>query len=324
MTYEQIKSIPITHYLKSKGIYPIKKYSGYAMYKSPFRDEETASFKVDYNRNLWYDFGSGEGGSIIDLVMKLLNCSINQAINQLISLADKQSFHQMVNQSDNQTGNQDSFFFHRDTLKRSGIITTDNKPLSHPKLLDYLTARKIDLDMAQLHCREIHYTINGRKYYAIGFANSAGGYELRNSLFKGCIVPKDLTHLRQDEKGVSCFVFEGFMDFLSLLTIRKQLHPHLPNTSRHDSIILNSATNLQKALPLLANYELIHVFPDNDKTGKNVLKVLQKELGNRVRDESHRYSNHKDLNEYLCSGEHLKHNLYSKKRINQRKSRLKI
>lgn len=45
MTYEQLKSIPITHYLKSKGVFPIKKHSGYAMYKSPFRDEENSKLQ---------------------------------------------------------------------------------------------------------------------------------------------------------------------------------------------------------------------------------------------------------------------------------------
>ena len=36
--------------------------------------------KVDYNQNLWYDFALDEGGSFIDLVMRLHNCSLIQAI----------------------------------------------------------------------------------------------------------------------------------------------------------------------------------------------------------------------------------------------------
>lgn len=78
-TVEDIKSIPIKDYLQQKGIYPTKIYSGYGLYKSPFRNEKTPSFKVDYNTNLWHDFGSGEGGSIIDLVMKMHKCSFIQA-----------------------------------------------------------------------------------------------------------------------------------------------------------------------------------------------------------------------------------------------------
>ena len=80
MTIDEIKAISIKDYLGSMSIYPIKNYGYYGMYKSPFRNEHTPSFKVDYNQNLWYDFALDEGGSLIDLVMKLHNCSLIQAI----------------------------------------------------------------------------------------------------------------------------------------------------------------------------------------------------------------------------------------------------
>ena len=65
------------------------------------------------------------------------------------------------------------------------------------------------------------FTHNGKPYFAIGFPNTAGGYEVRNPFFKGCVAPKDITHIRQ--QGVPrnmCYLFEGFMDYLSFLTIR--------------------------------------------------------------------------------------------------------
>ena len=71
MTIDEIKAISIKDYLGSMSIYPTKNYSYYGMYKSPFRNEHTPSFKVDYNQNLWYDFALDEGGSLIDLVMYL-------------------------------------------------------------------------------------------------------------------------------------------------------------------------------------------------------------------------------------------------------------
>lgn len=80
MNIEDTKHLSIKDYLKEQGICPTKEHSGYGMYKSPFRDEKTASIKVDYQKNLWHDFGSGEGGSIIDLVMKMHKCNFIQAI----------------------------------------------------------------------------------------------------------------------------------------------------------------------------------------------------------------------------------------------------
>lgn len=313
MHVDNIKHIPIKDYLNSRGIYPAKEYSGYGMYRSPFRDERTPSLKVDYNRNLWYDFGSGEGGSIIDLVMKLDRCPFIDAIAQLKNF----SFIPMREE-------QQSFSFHRNPEKDNGITLIEDKPLEHPGLLEYLQSRKISLDIAREHCREIHYSIGGNPYYAIGFANDAGGYEIRNPSFKGCIAPKDITHIRQEDKKESCFVFEGFMDYLSLLTIRKQLNPEYPNSSWHDNIILNSTANLQRAIPLLADYEKVHSFLDNDKAGITVFRELEKELGSRVRNSSHHYSGYKDLNDYLCAGEHLKQRQAPKRPVQKPKRGLGI
>ena len=94
MNIEHIKSLSLKDYLANKGHYPVKEYTTYGMYRSPFREESTPSFKVDYRANLWYDFGCGEGGSIIDLVMKLHGCTLSQAIGLLdncVEIRDRKS-----------------------------------------------------------------------------------------------------------------------------------------------------------------------------------------------------------------------------------------
>jgi DNA primase len=78
-----IKDINIKQYLNKKGINPKRDFQYYGMYCSPFREDVNASFKVDYRLNIWYDFGTGDGGSIIDLVMKMENCSFHEAANKL-------------------------------------------------------------------------------------------------------------------------------------------------------------------------------------------------------------------------------------------------
>ena len=98
----------------------------------------------------------------------------------------------------------------------NGIAMVEDKPLEHPRLLEYLKRRKINPEIAKKHCREIYYRIGERTYYAIGFANDTGGYELRNPSFKGCIAPKDITRIRQENKMEGCFLFEGFMDYLTI------------------------------------------------------------------------------------------------------------
>lgn len=56
-------------------------------FKSPFREERTASFAVYPESNSWFDFGSGEGGDIISFFRKLYSCSYRDALNEIEAFA---------------------------------------------------------------------------------------------------------------------------------------------------------------------------------------------------------------------------------------------
>lgn len=49
----------------------------------PIHNEKTPSFKSNKEETLWHCFGCGEGGSVIDLIMKLQNLSFIEAIKFL-------------------------------------------------------------------------------------------------------------------------------------------------------------------------------------------------------------------------------------------------
>lgn len=173
--------------------------------------------------------------------------------------------------------------------------------LTHPALLRYLQERGININLARLECKELHFIHNGKPYFAIGFPNVAGGYEVRNRFFKGCIAPKDISHIRQQgEPREKCLVFEGMMDYLSFLTLRMRNCPTMPNLDGQDYIILNSVANVSKAIDVLHRYERIHCLLDNDEAGRNAYLELAREFSGRIRDFSDNYNGHKDLNDYLC------------------------
>lgn len=88
---QNIKNIPIADYLHGCGIQPVRKYGSYALYNAPYREDHNASMKVDFARNLWYDFGLGKGGSIIDLVMLLQGCDAHKAM--ILLAGNNLSFH---------------------------------------------------------------------------------------------------------------------------------------------------------------------------------------------------------------------------------------
>ena len=56
MNIEDVKQISIADYLHSLGYSPVKRQGNGLWYKSPLREEHEPSFKVNTDRNLWYDF----------------------------------------------------------------------------------------------------------------------------------------------------------------------------------------------------------------------------------------------------------------------------
>ena len=280
MNYEEIKRhISIRAYLAARGILPQWERGNRGMYLSPLRKERTASFSVSYDKNLCHDFGTGEGGSIIDLVARMEGCSEVEAARRL---------------NERNTGtfvplSVEPLRANEPTPSRLAILS--DRELTHPALLGYLTGRGIDPAIARTYCREVRYTIGGKEYFAIGFRNDAGGWELRNPLFKGSSTPKNITTL--DNSSDTAMVFEGFIDFLSYLSLKGNLSPSI------DTAVLNSVTNLQKAVPFLARHSVIHAFLDNDDAGRKALARLEESLpSSEVIDQSVFYRDYKDLNDY--------------------------
>lgn len=168
--------------------------------------------------------------------------------------------------------------------------------LSSPALIAYLQERGINIELAKRECKELRFENNGKTYFAIGFPNIAGGYEVRNRNFKGCFAPKDITHIRQQgEPRTACYLFEGFMVYLSFLTVRVRNNPKYPRLDTQDYIILNFVSNLAKVENILAAYTRIGCFLDNDTAGRNACKNLQAKFGERLLDKSLYYREYKDL-----------------------------
>lgn len=284
---QHIKAIPIADYLHACGIEPAKRYNGYALYHAPYREDPNASLKVDFRQNLWHDYGTSQGGSIIDLVMQMQGCSAYEAMAHLAeekatTLAPS-SFH-CETHTEQIRGEQ------RPSNIRRILSISEELPLH---LQNYLReVRKIDLAVASPYLRYVRYEVGGREYSAIGFPNCAGGYELRDDkAFKGTIAPKDISVIAGEANNAPLCIFEGFMDFLSLLTMKgKETAPCL---------VLNSVSNLPRAITYLREHRIacVHAFLDNDEAGRKACLALQS-AGIKVEDMSQYYARYKDLNDY--------------------------
>ena len=284
----RIKRYPIVEYLERKGIKPVRKTPTYAMYRSPLREETHPSFKVDTEKNLWIDYAEGRGGSIIDLCMRMEGCTLSEAIRRLGQ-----------NASDNGTSSFLNDFVPNNSQPvmavngaRRLIEISDTLP---PHFQEYLTkVRCINLEKAMPFLKCISYEIRGWHYQAIGFANLSGGYELRdNKTFKGTIAPKDITPIFTDRAEPVC-IFEGFMDFLSFLSMKEEITNHC--------LVMNSVSNVARTIRYLNDRHLTHIraFLDNDEAGRRAVQDFIK-AGFHVEDMNIHYKDFKDLNEYHVS-----------------------
>lgn len=302
MDIETAKRIALDDFLENLGHSPVRRKGNALWFLSPLREERTASFKVDTGLNSWYDFGLGRGGGIIALARELYRSNDITYLLECIGMSAPGSVLRFVPNVKKQK--------QPPTFTKIGVF-----PLNSPALLAYLCERKIDTDVAREECVEVHYTCNCKRYYAIGFRNRSGGYELRNRWFKGCIAPKDISCIKSGDetKIVTCLVFEGFIDYLSFLTLRK--HGRLPclDATECDFIVLNSVANIGKVLPLLREYGKTVCLLDNDAAGHNAFASLSKALNGKAEDLSPLYGNFKDLNEHIQSLSNLSNNIFNTK-----------
>ena len=289
-----LKNISIRQFLARRGIQPKYERNGYGMYLSPLREERTPSFKVDYVRNLWYDFGLGEGGTLLTLVMRLERCDSREAVRRLQNGEKRDAGSASLSPS---VGERPAVGGPSPVVRLAAVpalrILSDD-PLRHPALIGYLVSRGIIPSVAAAFCREVRYEVNGRAFFAVGFRNDAGGWELRSERFKGGSSPKHITTL--DNRSDTVIAFEGFMDFLAYLSLK------YPERLRIDAAVLNSVVNLPKAVPFLSRHPVIHTFFDNDEAGRKVTADLIRLCPrNEVIDQSSFYSGHKDVNDYLTA-----------------------
>ena len=278
---KEIKSIPLAAFLSRLGHEPAARKGTRLWYKSPLRQEQTPSFKVDTVLNCWYDFGIGKGGNIIDLATELYQSTDLHHLMRRIANSYPVPSVQTVASSYPQRHSAPS-------MERFEVV-----PLEHRALVAYLQERGIPAHIATANCKEAHYSVNGKTYFSVAFENVSGGWELRNRYFKSCRGRKNISYLPWSRDGPSteCAVFEGFIDYLSALT--------LGIISGTDAIILNSVVNVNKAVPYLKGYTTINCYLDNDNAGQTALSELTAIYGSTVIDSSTLYSEFNDLNEYL-------------------------
>ncbi|MGO3184463.1 MAG: toprim domain-containing protein [Aequorivita sp.] len=277
MKCSEANNLNLVDLLTKHNYLPTKETENIAWYLSPFRNENTASFRVDKRKNRWWDFGDGSGKTVVDLIVKLKKFTVVEALAYLNGKNTSYTFHQQEKLK---------------PIDNSKIKITTVKAITHPALLNYLKSRNISLKAAQMICSEVHYSLSGKKKFSIGLQNVSKGWELRNKYYPNSSSPKDLTIIQN--KNPLLIVAEGMFDALSLLT----LDPSLP--SRADLIVLNSVSFAEKAINYFQGYDRIELLLDNDSAGRKATENMLNK-NKKCKNRSELYSAYKDLNEWLVN-----------------------
>lgn len=270
MNIELAKHIPISEILCKLNVLPKKVSKKEYCYLSPLRIEKTPSFFVNIEHNLWYDHGLGIGGDLISFGRYYLE-SRNEDHTTSDALRWIKNIYQYQYTPD--ISFTPEFQAENNQEEDSSLILKSKKSINHLGLIHYLEKRGIPLNLAKQFLKELHVQNKrtNKSFYALGFPNEEGGFELRNPFFKGCLRPKAISFIRgTTPKPEGIHLFEGFMDYLSVVT---QLNG---KKIKGDTIILNSLSCLKQALPYIQNYgyRFYYTWFDNDNAGTRGSEVL--------------------------------------------------
>lgn len=282
MTIKEAKEIDMVDYLAKLGHHPAKVTEPHYWYSSPLHDENTPSFKINRRMNRWKDWGTGQSGNLVDFGILYHQCSISDFLAKIESPAQTIAKHNEYKQRD--TSQEE---------KENSIKVISVKSISSLPLIKYFRERRIPDTIAYQYLKEIGYELKGKNYYALGFKNDAGGYELRNRYIKAASSPKESTFI--DNKAQELAVFEGFFNFLSYRAIH-----HNQDAPQRNFLILNSASFFDQNLPRMLNHNQVHLYLDNDKTGQKFTDKALKLDCQKFRDERGLYKHHKDLNDWTA------------------------
>jgi hypothetical protein len=314
MNAAQAKQLSLPDLLARLGHQPVKsqKEGNELWYTSPFRAEAEASFHTSFlgGKWIWKDFGD-IGGTVVDFAMRYHNVSsVRDALAWLDTLFQQlPSAGKLV--AAQSASEQPSLFSFQQQRGAAAPVAEDSRQLeflaaqtiSHPVILEYLVEeRHIPQDLALRFLKQVSYrnTATGKEYFGFGMENMSGGYEVRVASskydFKSALKARDITLIQgsSPERGAAN-VFEGMLDFLSLLVLLGT------KSLAGDAIIMHSLSSFQRAADFIRGkgYGRVNTFLDNDRAGQECTQRFISEFGVVVTSQSEYFANYNDLNDAL-------------------------
>lgn len=277
------ENISVMEYLTSKcksGHLVFEGKKGFEFYFA-FPGQKTGSISVNTKKNVFFDHHTGKGGDVIKACEVVENKTFKEVLNELSKGVDKSAVN---------IYNQKSIDI-EDENKQKTTITAVFDEIKHPALIKY--AQKRGITTQSISLKEIHYERDGKNYFALGWKNNSGGYDLRNENFKGKLGINDITVLTNGNVK-NHIVFEGFSDYLAWRKNTK--------STDYKAIIMNSTSNIGKCIEELKKdkIENILLLLDKDISGDKATEIIKQNfISSNIVDKRDIYlPKAKDLNEH--------------------------
>jgi hypothetical protein len=297
----------------------------------------TPSVKVSHRENLWIDYGTHEGGTLIDLVLKIypqLNVSeaireISEATNLLFSFHQQKDLSRQINASNikNETSeikaetSKDKHQIPKTKHQISKLKNGTSKHHHQGSNLRYQISKRNHKKSAIKH-----QAISIRKIEALGmnpaitgYLNSRGiGLQTAQPFCKEIYYSVGERHYfgighkntkgwsirNKYSKGCTGQGFSWYQNEQNTLLVFEGIFDMLSfmelwklDKNNTDMLILNSLVNIKKVLPILEHYATIKLYLDHDEAGRKGTNFIQQQFPKAL-DQSSFYKSYKDLNDY--------------------------
>jgi hypothetical protein len=285
LTAKELKSqASLVDFLDKLGYQPARKNGKEKMYNSMLRENDRKpSLSVNDELGVWFDHGTRRGGNIVDLAIALWpNLSFGEVVLKIQEVCNV-----VVGSKRPQRP--------RRAVRVPNYIITETKPIgNHPAITDYLKKRMV-FDAAADELQEVYYYVQDEKglkkdYYAAGWKNEKGAWEVRNKYFKGCLGSKAISFIPAHPKKAA--IFEGFMDYLSW--------KHENPLAEHSIIVLNTIALLNEGIEKAKLYSTLDTYFDRDAPGLEASRKFVKALPYAT-DRSIVFEGYNDYNDKLVA-----------------------
>lgn len=258
------EQVPLCALLNHLGHKPAKINGNEHHYFNVLKNAETKStFVVNDQLNIWYDRLTKKSGNVIDFGVAywpdLNSEQVTEKISQIFQISKQPTKIQTTNGRRKRLAVKIPFY-HIEEIKPVGC---------NIEITAFLQSQGL-WEISIGHLKEVYYHVVDEKrrrkdFFAAGWQNENGGWEVRGKNFSGCLGHKGMTFIPGNES--SLILFENYIDYLSWKYANKLPGPSI--------LILNSPEFLEAAKKRASKFHEVAVFFGKQHLNTEVLSAIK-------------------------------------------------